>query len=46
MRTFSAPVGDWLRPARVAKREPSGLTARRFVDLGRTKSMICSQHAY
>jgi hypothetical protein len=32
-----------LRPARI---QPSLLTGRRFVDLGRTASMICPQHAY
>jgi hypothetical protein len=46
MRIYSARPGVWLRPARVAKCEPSGLTARRFVDLGRTESMICHPHAY
>ncbi len=46
MRILSVSPDAWLEPARTAKREPSGLTARRFVDLGRTESMMCPQHAY
>jgi hypothetical protein len=46
MRISSVSAAGWLQPARMAKREPSGLTARRFVDLGRTESMTCPLHAY
>ena len=46
MRILSVLADGWLLPARTARREPSGLTARRFVDLGRTESMMCHQHAY
>nr|WP_294696752.1 hypothetical protein [uncultured Friedmanniella sp.] len=34
-----------LRPSRQAPGQPSGLTVRRYVDLGRTESMICRPHS-
>ncbi len=33
------------RPALSLARRTLGLTARRFVDLGRTESMMCHPHA-
>jgi hypothetical protein len=33
------PAGLWLAAA--TRCQPTGLTARRFVDLGRTESMMC-----
>jgi hypothetical protein len=33
------------RPALSPARRTLGLTARRFVDLGRTESMMCQLHA-
>jgi hypothetical protein len=46
MRVHPVLAAAWRQPARAALWAPSGLTARRFVDLGRTKSMMCHPYAY
>ena len=46
MRTASMSAARRALPARSAADWHLGLTARRFVDLGRTGSMMCHRLAY
>jgi hypothetical protein len=48
VRIAPESLSAWPRPARPAispARRTLGLTARRFVDLGRTESMMCHLYA-